>query len=208
MFKSIVSLLALASVAFAAPSASFEKRVDFPGPHPPGFDITSVSFLGIGCPPGSTYYFLSPDKTTVIVEFTELFAEAGPGVPISRNRRACQLSFDVNVPAGFTFGVATVDYRGYYQLDSKVTGSQQFTFYFQGKTDLATARSTLTGPAGGDYTFRDAFDLTVTSPCGSGTVLKVNSEIRVSNSANTQAFGYFSTDSILTLGLQWRTCET
>ncbi|RXW21102.1 hypothetical protein EST38_g4760 [Candolleomyces aberdarensis] len=200
MLKSIVSLLTLASVAFAAPSASLEKRLEFSGPHPPGFNITSFGILGTGCPPGTTYYSLNANKTDTMVTFNEFFSEAGPGISASKNRKACQLTFGVNVPAGFTFGVATVDYRGYYQLDSKVTASQQSIYYFQGQVVQATARSTLTGPVDGNYyTFRDAFDLahTVTSPCGSDTVFNINSDIRVSNSANTKASGYFFMDSIL-----------
>lgn len=50
------------------------------------------------------------EKTAVTVTFSEFYAEAGPGIAISKNRKACQLTFGVNVPPGFTFGVANVDY--------------------------------------------------------------------------------------------------
>ncbi|KAJ2928593.1 hypothetical protein H1R20_g8528, partial [Candolleomyces eurysporus] len=209
MLNSIVSLLTLASVAFAAPGAGLEKRIEFSGSHPPGFNITSIGILGTGCPPGTAYFVLNPDKTSVTVNFSDFIAEAGPGISISANRKACQLTLGVSVPPGFTFGVANIDHHGDYQLGSGVTASYQAIYYFQGQLVQAPASSSITGPASGeDYISRDPFDLasTVTSPCGVSTVLNINSGIRVSNSANKTASGYISMTSISTPNFQWRTC--
>ncbi|RXW20947.1 hypothetical protein EST38_g4907 [Candolleomyces aberdarensis] len=209
MLKSIVSLLALASFTFSAPGASREKRVDFPGT-PPGFEIGSYSVVGAGCPAGTTYWYLNPDKTAVGATFSEFFAEAGPGIPTSGNRKTCQLAFEVIVPAGFTFSISSVDYRVSHRLDSNVTATQQSTYYFQGETDQATARSTLTGPTGGDdYTFRDAFVSPVTSPCHQFIpVLYIDIDVHVENSVNPEASGSLAMVTDLAFNLQSHTCET
>ncbi|KAF9485157.1 hypothetical protein BDN70DRAFT_988965 [Pholiota conissans] len=162
---------------------------------------------------GSSQFPLG-DKTAVTVTYSKYFAEVGPGISISANRKNCQLTFGVAVPSGFSFGLATADYRGYYQLDSKVTGAQSSLYYFQGNLNQATSRNTIVGPVdGGYYTYRSPFDLALTnlSPCGTNTVLNIGSDIRASNANNTHGSGYIATDSTdvsltQTFHFQWQTC--
>ena len=89
-------------------------------------------------------------------------------------------------------------------------------FSVAGELKHATARSSFTGPLGGEllisryftrihidtignrYTFRDKFDLvsTVTAPCGEESILNINSELEVSNAANIAGSGYIANDAV------------
>ncbi|KAJ2922383.1 hypothetical protein H1R20_g14718, partial [Candolleomyces eurysporus] len=206
-----ISLLAFVSVAFAAPNRALQRRAVAP---PSEFSITSFGINGSGCPAGSTIYTLSGDKKSFTVVFSQLYAEAGPGISASSNRKNCALSFGLKVPPGFTFGIADVSYRGWYQLDSKVTASQKSVYYFQGQVEQATAQTSLVGPvAGASYSYSDSFDLvsTVTAPCGSSTLLNINADVRVNNANNTKGYGYLANDFVKTtftqtFNFQWQKC--
>jgi len=214
MFKFIASMigaLACLGAVAASPAPDHEARQTT---GPSGFNITSLVLNGSGCPPGSAVYTLSTDKSAVTVTFSRFFAEVGPGIPISHSRRNCQVTLGIRVPQGFSFAIANVDYRGYYQLDKKVTASQNAIYYFQGQLQQATARSTLTGPIlGKDYTYRDSFGLAtlVFCPCGANTVLNINSDLRTNNANNKAGSGYISQDSTdvslkQIFHFQWRKC--
>ncbi|KAH6896259.1 hypothetical protein BKA70DRAFT_1570141 [Coprinopsis sp. MPI-PUGE-AT-0042] len=199
------SALALALAASIAPVLGFpapaaEGLTIRTVPAPRNFSITSFGMLGTGCPPGSAFHVLSDDRESVTVGFSQFWAEVGPGIPISKNRKSCLLTFGVAIPGGYTLGVGSVETRGWYQLDSAVTASQQSKYYFQGLLQSATARQDMVGLVpGANYVYNDNFDLAslALSPCGGYAVLNIQAELRTSNSANPQGHGYIATDSIV-----------
>ncbi|KAF8159145.1 hypothetical protein B0H34DRAFT_796446 [Crassisporium funariophilum] len=214
MFKFIAAITTVLASIGAVASSPAPGAQTAAAAGPTGFNITSLGIIGSGCPPGSAYYQLSTDLSAVTITFSKYFAQAGPGIAIGENRKNCQMTLGVRVPPGFTFGVANIDYRGYYQLDKKVTAAQQAIYYFQGNVQQATARSTITGPVDGAYyTYRDSFDLvsTVLAPCGADTVLNIASDIRTNNAQNKAGSGYISTDSTdaslkQIYNFQWKKC--
>ncbi|KAG8811380.1 hypothetical protein FRC19_003953 [Serendipita sp. 401] len=187
---------AIAALGVLASPLEFEER-QVSGPD--GFNITSIGVNGSGCPAGTAYYILDPTRTSFTVTFSNYIASAGPGILITENRKNCAIVLGVHVPGGFTFAVATVDYRGFYQLDPKVKAIQRAIYYFQAQIKQAVATSTRTGPvAGADYVYRDEFDIwsSVRCPCGTSTALIINSSIRIDNSQNRQGSGVITNDSV------------
>ncbi|KAH8832210.1 hypothetical protein DL96DRAFT_645751 [Flagelloscypha sp. PMI_526] len=169
---------------------------------------------GTGCPPGSGKVFLNAAHTIATISFSQYEASAGPGIPISMNRKNCQVTLGVHVPSGFTFTIVDVDYRGYYKLDKGVKGSHSAIYYFQGQVVQGESGTTINGPvAGANYVYRDEFNLTPTvySPCGEDSILNLNSQVIVDNSGNSTGFGYFNDDSVdatitQSLNFAWLTC--
>ncbi|KAF6751326.1 hypothetical protein DFP72DRAFT_908164 [Ephemerocybe angulata] len=208
MFTSTLSVLALACTALAAPNVA---RAATSAP-PSGFSISSVAALGTGCPPGTSYVLVSDDNTALTAVFSEFYAVAGPEVSISQNRKACQLTVSVKVPAGYNFGLKNIESAGYYQLDSGVSASQGSYYYFQGGLSQASAWTEFRGPVQGkEYIGKVDYDLTssVRSPCGKDVVLNILNDVRVNNSKNKQGSGAIAKDLVnlkQTLNLDWQAC--
>lgn len=175
--------------------------------------LRSIAFAGSGCPAGSVAGNVSQDLTAFTLLFDQYIAEIGPGVPFSEKRKNCQLNIDFDFPQGWSYSLLTLDYRGYVALDTRVTGTQQSSYYFQGQFTTARLRTPMVGPIDQDYQIRDVLGLSsvVWSPCGARRSLNINSEIRLDNSRNRLGRGLMTTDSIdgnvkLIYGIQWRRC--
>ncbi|KAF9523167.1 hypothetical protein CPB83DRAFT_863286 [Crepidotus variabilis] len=212
----LAGVLALASlISGASAGASDFKLGNTIATGPPGFNITSLGVNGSGCPAGTFSHSFSDDNTAMTLSFNQYYAKAGPGVSISQSRKNCQLTASIVVPPGYTFGISSVEYRGYYQLDKDVEARQAALYYFQGNIAQAAAQSTYKGPVDGRfYTYQDTFDLgsTVLAPCGGSSVLNINNDVRINNAKNREGSGFIAADSVensllTTYNFQWRTCS-
>jgi hypothetical protein len=150
----ILSFLVLAVAVIASPmGASATSSAILPNPSQ--VYINGITYGGTGCPQGTLSSFISADRQTFVkfrtftaiiadlfvsyrftLIFDEYVASIGPGVPITENRKNCQLDIDLQYPSGFQYSVFNADYRGYAALDANVTGTQQSTYYFSGRTYL------------------------------------------------------------------------
>jgi hypothetical protein len=127
-FQSILALFpAIIASASAAPT---ERDV---GPDPSQVTFDTVSYAGTGCPAGSVSNIASADRTVLTSIFDQFVAAVGPAIPVTSNRKNCQMSLRIHYPGGFQFSIFSADYRGFAQLDPGVEGLQKSTYYFSGE---------------------------------------------------------------------------
>ncbi len=103
MIKNLTTFLGLFGAGFAAAA---------PAPVPGSVTIVSLTHSGVGCPAGSTAVNVSPDNLAFTLLFDRFVVE---GRPDSGNDVAsgCVAVATLDVPAGWSFSVLSVDTRGY-----------------------------------------------------------------------------------------------
>jgi hypothetical protein len=176
--------------------------------------IRSISYAGTGCKAGSVSQNVSPDLQAFTLLFDNFVAQTGPGVPLSEARKNCQIAIDLDFPSGWSYSLATLDYRGFVTLDAGVSAAQTSSYYFQGQGATARLSTPMFGPHTGDWQIRDTLGVSalVYSPCGLQRALNINTSILLS-SRDRNAQGLITTDSIdgqfktlYRYGLTWQRC--
>lgn len=187
---------------------------------PSAYAINKMTYNGSGCPLGTVASNISEDKKAFTLIFDQFLAEAGQGVSIRESRKFCQITLDIDAPKGWSYALATFDYRGYAFLDDKVEAQQDASYYYQGANpgrDL-TRTLKLQAPNGdvydGDYTFRDYVPVNELnwSPCGASRALNVKASVRVNNRRARNSSGLITVDSLdgqvgVYHGLVWKPCR-
>ncbi|MFF7234356.1 DUF4360 domain-containing protein [Streptomyces sioyaensis] len=203
------SLLAL-SVAGATTATAHS-----PGATPPWFTVDLVTVNGSGCPAGTASVAPAPDRTAFTVTYSNYLAQVGRGAGPTDFRKNCQIMVRVNAPQGFTYGIASADYRGYASLAAGAWGKEQANYYFQGQSQTASIPHPFHGPMNDNWQASDATPVgsIVYAPCGATRDLAINTQLNVgagtSNPATTTSLMTMdSTDASLTTTyhLGWRRC--
>jgi uncharacterized protein DUF4360 len=188
-----------------------------PGTTPPPDHITIdvVTVNGSGCPLGTAAVAVSPDNKAFTVTYSQFLAQVGIGALPTDFRKNCQLNLRVNVPQGFTYGIAQADYRGFADLAKGATGMERANYYFQGMSPTAYMSHNYTGLFSDDWQATDTTELAaiVYSPCGERRNFNINTELRVgagtSDPKKTTSFmSMDSTDGSIntTYHFAWKTC--
>lgn len=148
--------------------------------------VTAISYGGTGCPAGSVATSLTTTRDSFSLAFDRAVASSGPGIPITENRKNCQLNLNIRRFAGFRTRLA-VDYRGFVQAPSGSTGEQTSTYYYQGELAQDVDGSTFLGSVRRRYLRRDelvspdcnASPMGTITPTGMITPTNVNAQARL-----------------------------
>ncbi|HWS32135.1 MAG TPA: DUF4360 domain-containing protein [Actinoplanes sp.] len=202
----LLGALAISAPVQAAPEAA---------PKPDRMMVIDVeSVNGSGCPEGSAVVQVSPDNTAFTVTYSEYTASVGPKANPLDFRKNCQLGLNIRVPSGFTFAIASADYRGYANLHSGARGQQIASYYFQGHSNTTRSTHNFKGPIDDNWQRTDKVAIASTSflPCGEQRYLNINTELRVnrgtSDRKQTNLLTMDSTDTSLSTiyRLAWQKC--
>ena len=150
-------------------------------PPPEHMVIDVVSANGSGCPDGTAEVSVSPDNKAFTVAYSHFVAQVGPEAKPTDARKQCQLSLNVQVPEGYTYAVASADYRGYARLEEGASATETAYYYFQGESHTTRSGHEFSGFMDKDWQISDKVEVQSMSfmPCGEKRYLNVNTELRV-----------------------------
>ncbi|MGH8795066.1 MAG: DUF4360 domain-containing protein [Stackebrandtia sp.] len=214
-FRKIVPFAAsaLAAVLLAGAPAAAQAKPHFDDPPPDRIVIDVATVNGSGCAPGTAAVAVSGDNEAFTVTYSEYLAQAGGDSDPTDFRKNCQINLKVHVPQGFTYAIASADYRGFGHLESGAGGLQKASYYFQGMSETTTSSHDMKGPYSDNWQYRDETDVDqlVYKPCGEDRNFNINTELRVSAGADSAKKSFMAMDStdgaINTLyHFAWKTC--
>ncbi|MFE3638738.1 DUF4360 domain-containing protein [Streptomyces cellostaticus] len=196
----------------ALPAQSPSSVFDDPPPDKIVIDVATVN--GSGCPAGTAAVAVSPDNTAFTVTYSDYLAQAGGNSDPTAFRKNCQLNLVVHVPQGFTYAVASADYRGFLSLQPGASATQKASYYFQGSSSTAARTHPFSGAYNDDWQATDRTDWAqlVWAPCGVLRNFNINTELRVdAGSTNPDKVSFMTMDStdgdISTVyHLAWKEC--
>ena len=97
--------------------------------------ILGVEYAGTGCPAGSVSSQLGDNATVVNLSFDNYVASAGPGTKPADHRKNCNVNLKLHFPQGYSYTVATTDFRGYVDLDRTCSAQLGADYWFSGEQD-------------------------------------------------------------------------
>jgi hypothetical protein len=208
--KFALALFFLAALTVASPVAELSSDTDADFPDPRQVYIEGLTSGGTGCPQGTVGQSISNDRQTFTMIFDNFVASIGPGIPVTENRKACQLNIKLRYPPGWSYAIMSSDYRGYVSVDRGVTAAHKSLYYFAGQTNQVSTSTTFVGPVSKDYLASDRVGTIAWAPCGLSANLNIKGAVEL-RSASSNTRGQMTQDSQdgkvkQILRFQWRRC--
>ena len=208
----LLSGAAAALLATALPAQTSSPVVDNPPPDKIVIDVATVN--GSGCPQGTAAVAVSPDNTAFTVTYSQYLAQAGGNSDPTAFRKNCQLNLIVHVPQGFTYAIASADYRGFLSLQPGASATQKASYYFQGSSSTVPKTHPFNGTYNDDWQATDSTDVAqlVWAPCGVQRNFNINTELRVNlGSSSSSKVSFMTMDSTdgnisTTYHMAWKEC--
>ncbi|MFJ9741240.1 DUF4360 domain-containing protein [Streptomyces sp. NPDC101166] len=202
-----VAALVTAAVPAHSPSS-------FDNPPPDKIVITIATVNGSGCPAGTAAVAVSADNTAFTVTYSDYLAQVGGNSDPTAFRKNCQLNLKVHVPQGFTYAIASADYRGFASLQPGASAVQRASYYFQGSSSTVYKNHNFNGAYNDNWQATDTTDWAqlVYAPCGVQRNFNINTELRVNAGTSSPAKVSFMTmdstdgDISTTYHMAWKEC--
>lgn len=186
-------------------------------PDPSSVTMGGLSYFGGGCPVNSVSSLLSSDAKALTLLFDSFIAETngvGPSGGYLSSKKTCNINLNLRIPAGWSYSLFNIDFRGHVTNDKTARVSQQTAFQFGLGAFKVLGVQKLSGTYNDDYFFRNT--LTVDSltwlPCDSVShPLKLRTQIQAESNAPDRSL--ITVDSIdgdiqQKYLLKWRRCST
>jgi hypothetical protein len=150
------------------------------------------------------------DNTAFRVLYRDFIARDGGSAAPTDFRQNCQINVGIHIPQGFTYAIASADYRGRISLGAGATALERTNYYFQGSSANNFADHPFSGP------LRAAWHTTDTTPvaelvfaaCGEDRSLNINTELRVNSPSGASWISLRSSDADVDtiVHFSWKRC--
>jgi len=190
----MLKLAALGAALFSSLAVTPMPASAAPPSAPPSFTVRLLTANGSGCPVGSTAVSRL-SSTAFTVTYSQFIAASGGGTSPLNFRKNCQLDTRVGIPAGWTFGVSEVDYRGYAHLGRGALGAVEASYYFAGLPGSSRQVHQIHGATDGDYEYNDRAALVTWAQCRTAIGLNINTSLRAYSGSDRSYLNLLTMDS-------------
>lgn len=204
--KMYVAALAAAAGMIGVGSASTAQAEQ-----PPRVSIASINLRGPACPPGTATVDLLRGNTAFVITYNEFNVEAGPDVPLPESSKHCVAIVGLDYPAGWTWAVSSIVYRGNMILGDAVSGRLRTRLSFPGSPSVSK-EVRQSGPFLGDFELPARYETQVWAPCGGGRLpMTMTATAQVDNTRSRSRSGLVTVEQQdgtfdMICNIQWRRC--